>query len=221
MKSFRISIIAIIVICSSIFDLKAQESSAATEEVIVETVPDPSLSAQFSELKDKSNTFQEYKVIKITNLNNFWKNVQDTLKAEKQEILEAHQEIALQKGELVKIKQAYQQKEKELQQSDYEIAHINVLGLDILKSNYIYFNWGVILILMTLLAVIFTKYNISNKVAQAKKSEYEAIDRELNDYKQKAREKELKIKRELQTEMNRVEELNQEVASLRRQAPSR
>ncbi|CAN5228481.1 hypothetical protein BH23BAC1_BH23BAC1_28810 [soil metagenome] len=220
MRSFKFCLIAICVFYGSVNFVKAQENPASISEV-AEPAPDPSLSAQFNELKEKSNTFQEYKVIRISNLNNFWKNVQDTLKAEKQEILDAQQEIARQNGELIKINQAYQQKEKELQQSDYEIAHINVLGLDILKSNYIYFNWAVITILITLLAIVFIKYNISNKVAQAKKSEYEAIDRELNDYKQKAREKELKIKRELQTEMNRVEELNQEVASLRRQAPSR
>lgn len=221
MKLIKACLIVFCIFYCSMNEVKAQENPAATTEVIAEPIPDPSLSSQFTELKEKSNTFQEYKVIKITQLNTFWKNVQDTLQAEKQEILDAQQEIAKLNGELVKIKQAYQQKEKELQESDYEIAHINVMGMDILKGSYIYFNGVVILILMTLLAVVFIKYNISNKVAEAKKSEYEAIDRELNDYKQKAREKELKIKRELQTEMNRVEELNQEVASLRRQAPSR
>lgn len=180
-----------------------------------------SLYQQFVNLKDKSNTYQEYKVVKVTWLNGFWKNVKDSLEAAKSDFSVAQTEIEKQNAELENLKKTLAQKELEVNSSEYEKAHISVLGMDVLKSNYIIFNWTIILILLALVGVTFYSHKNSQKFASLKKADYDAIDKELVDFKAKAREKELRIKRELQTEMNRVEELNQEIALLRKQSTPR
>lgn len=190
--------------------------NATTEEV--ETVK--TLQHQFQFIKDKSNSYQEYKVVKITNLNNFWNNVKDSIAAQKAEYLAAQKEIESQKAALQKLQKEYNIKDDELQKGDYEKAHITFLGIDFLKENYIFINTGIIFFLILILAVLFFKYKGSERVAQIKKNEFESIDRELNNHKAKSREREIKIKRELQTEMNRVQELTQELSSLRSRSTS-
>lgn len=179
---------------------------------------DNSLRAQFNELKTKSNSYQEYKVVRVVSLDNFWKNVEDTLAAVHKEILDANNAIAAQNKRLDSLNQTLEAREEALEQSEYDIAHLQVLGMDVQKDSYVSFTWGVFFVLLLILAIAFAKYKSSNKVAIEKKTDYEELSQELNEYKQKAREKEIKLMRELQTERNTIEELNQKIATLRKQA---
>lgn len=179
---------------------------------------DRSLSGQFNNLKERSNSYQEYKVVKLTSLNEFWNNVEDSLAAVQREIIIANNEILMQKSRLDSLNQTLNAREEELQKSEYDIAHLTVLGMDIQKESYVTFTWGVFFVLLLLLAIAIAKYRSSNKVAVEKKADFEGLSEELNECKQKAREKEIKLMRELQTERNHIEELNQKIATLRKQA---
>nr|MDQ3394584.1 hypothetical protein [Bacteroidota bacterium] len=144
MKSFKTTIFFVYFL-SSFLIVNAQEVSSpdqeatSDEEAVVKT-----LQHQFQNIKDKSNTYQEYKVVKVTNLNNFWDNVKDSLEAKNKEYLAAIKVIEGQKTALQKIEEAYNVKDAELQKGDHEKAHISVLGMDVVKSNYIYFNTAII-----------------------------------------------------------------------------
>ena len=63
-----------------------------------------SLTEQFQELKDKSNNYNEYKVVKAYKLNEFWKHVGDTLNMYKSDLRLARNEIDLLKGEIESLK---------------------------------------------------------------------------------------------------------------------
>lgn len=208
MKSLKLTLIIGIFFLGQSF-VVAQED-APTE--------DNSLNAQFNELKNKSNSYQEYKVIKVVSLNNFWKNVEDSLAAVHKEILAANNEIAAQNKKLDSLNQTLEAREEALEKSEYDIEHLQVLGIDVQKDSYVSFTWGVFFVLLLILAIAIAKYKSSNKVAVEKKTDYDELSQELNDYKQKAREKEIKLMRELQTERNTIEELNQKIATLRKQA---
>lgn len=187
-------------------------------EVPGDTTEENTLSQQFNSLKDKSNSYQEYKVIKLTSLNSFWSNVNDSLAAIQKEIIVANNNITSLQQNLDSLKNKLEAREAALEKSEYDIAHLRVLGMDVQKESYVSFTWGVFFVLLLLLAIAIAKYRSSNKVAVEKKSDYEALNNELNDCKQKAREKEIKLMRELQTERNHVEELNQKIVALRKQA---
>jgi DNA repair exonuclease SbcCD ATPase subunit len=187
-------------------------------EVPGDTTEENTLSQQFNSLKDRSNSYQEYKVIKLTSLNSFWNNVNDSLAAIQKEIIVANNNITSLQQNLDSLKNKLEAREAALEKSEYDIAHLSVLGMDVQKESYVSFTWGVFFVLLLLLAIAIAKYRSSNKVAVEKKSDYEALNNELNDCKQKAREKEIKLMRELQTERNHVEELNQKIVALRKQA---
>ncbi len=212
MKSFLIHAFLILLTISFAW---AQDTTNAEVEA---SAPSNLLEDQFNDLKNNSNSYQEYKVIKLSALNSFWKIVKDSLKANDQELITARQNIISQNQQILVLKQDNALKEKEVQKSTYDIANISVLGVDMEKGKYVTINWFIIGGLLLLLGVVFYQYKESKKVSSEKRKAYEEIDLEYNDHKQKSREKELKIKRELQTEMNRVEELNQQIAALRKQA---
>lgn len=175
-----------------------------------------SLYRQFAALKDRSNSYQGYKVIKESNMDIFWKNVLDSMSINKQQLQITRQQIAKQQTELTQLKQIVADREQKLQKNAYNTARISVIGIDMLKENYIYLNVGIISVLILLLAAAIFKYINSNKVAVAKVSEFESVKSELNGYKQRLRERETIMGRELQTERNKIEELNQMVASLKK-----
>ncbi|WP_018479244.1 hypothetical protein [Pontibacter roseus] len=190
-----------------------------------------SLSGQFNELKTKSNSYnegnREYKVVNVSLLNSFWQSVQATIKqteqkqikdlnAAREDLAAARTKIEEQEKQLAALKQDNAEKEAAVQQSEDAVNNLSVLGLNVHKQVYVIINTAIIALLLIVLGIVFTQYKSSKKVTDEKKKEYEDIDREYNDYKKNARERELKIKRELQTEMNLVAELNEQIAALQK-----
>lgn len=190
------------------------------------------LQYQFNGLKSRSSSYrefnQDYKVVRVSSLDAFWKNVQDSLRAREQNIRKAgkateqalvqtRQELAAQQAELQSLKQANAQKEQKIRQTEHDIASLSVLGLDMNKQVYVVFSWIIIIGLVVLAAALFFLYKKSKVVSDEKVKAFEAVNQEYTTHKQSARERELKIKRDLQTESNRVAELNQEIALLRKQ----
>jgi hypothetical protein len=168
------------------------------------------LNAQYQELKQSSNNYQEYKVARERNLDALWKNVQDTMAARQRQMVEARQRIDEQQLEIRRLSQEIQERNKIIDESEHEQAHIQVLGMDVRKDSYVTFNWVVIGILVLLLAIAL--YNYQN----SKRSEYEQLEHEFQDFKLRSREKETKLMRDLQTERNTIEDLNQQLVNTQR-----
>ncbi|WP_460892159.1 hypothetical protein [Rufibacter soli] len=189
------------------------------------------LQQQFSSLKYRSSSHrefnQEYKVVKLSSLDAFFRNVQDTLKVRQQSIKNAgketaialaktQQELADQKAQVQALQQVNAQKEKQIQQGAHDVASLSVLGLDMDKQVYVVISLLIIAALAALATMFAFMYKNSNRVTQEKISAYEEISEELKNHKQAAREKEIKLKRDQQSEANKVEELKQEIADLQK-----
>ena len=175
-----------------------------------------SLNKQFQELKESSNNYQDYKVIKERSLDALWKNVQDTLAARQRQMLEARQQIQELQQEIKRQNQEITERSQVVAESEHEKAHIQVLGMDVRKESYITFNWVVIGILILLVAIAFYNHRNSKRFASRKRTDLEMLEQEFQDFKNRSRERETKLMRELQTERNAVEELNQQLEAAQR-----
>lgn len=171
------------------------------------------LEEQFRSMKNVSNTYQDYKVVRETLLNQFYNNVRDSINDYQQEIAEAQQRIEAQQQEINRLQNELQEREEAVAEAQHGIEHIQVLGINIRKDTYNFIVWGIILVLLIVLAVAILKYKSSNKVAVKKRNEYDNLDQEFNEFKLRSREKETRLMRELQTERNTVEDLNQRLAT--------
>ena len=223
MKAFFLSLFFVLSVSVANAQGTSKESAAATEN----------LARQFNKLKANSNSYSEnnktYKVVDVSALDAFWKNVQESFEAREQklkqagvqteqDLVQAKDSIAAQQEQLQELKQQYAAKEQEVQQNIHDVANLSVLGIDMEKQTYVIISFVVIITLLILLGIIMLQYKSSKSVADEKRKAYDDVHQEYDDYKKGAREKELKLKRELQTEMNRIEELNQQIASLKKQS---
>jgi hypothetical protein len=224
-KLFALTLV--FVFCNAFSLVKAQSTQATTQKVETETRPGGNtLARQFQQMRDKSTTYQGYKVINQNTLGTFWKNVQDSIRSVSKELVIARNKIDSQEAEFQKrtadqtaevkrIQQELQEQKKIVERNTYESARISLLGIPVLKENYLTITWGIIAALMLAVAVAVLKYMSSNKITVRTQNEYEAVKQELNGYKQRLRERETVLARELQTERNKVEELSQRIASLK------
>jgi hypothetical protein len=209
-----------ITFCLAFSTLAQTPSSSQNKPETPTATPAPSsnsLTNQFNYLKDRSNTYEEYKVIKITTLNQFWKNINDSLYVVKSKYKNSLKEISKLDQELKNLKLEVEKRDKNLASGEYDKAHITVLGIDFKKENYIYLSWAIIGALGLVILIGYFRYHSSQRIAYNKTKDVDSLNAELNDFKQKSREKELKMGRELQTERNKVEELNQKIVSLKKQ----
>jgi hypothetical protein len=190
------------------------------------------LQQQFNSMKFRSSTHSEYnrdyKVVRIDHLERFWKNVQDSLKgreqairqagkATEQALIKARQDLKTQQALVQALKLDNQQKEQSIKKTAHDVASLSVFGLDINKQVYLILSWVVILGLGILAGVFAFLYKKSKVVTDQKIQAFDEITQEYKEHKQNAREREIKIKRDLQTEANKVEELNQQIVQLKKQ----
>lgn len=217
---------------SCFISLSAAQAQQAQKAVGQAQRPAYTLQQQFNSLKARSSSYTEanrtYKVMRVDQLDRLWKNVGDSLrgregqirqagKATEQALVKARQDLKSQDQQIQALKNDNQQKQKALEQTSHDVASLSVFGLDMNKQVYVILSWIVILGLGILAGIFVFLYKKSKVVTDEKIHAYEDISQEYKEYKQNAREREIKIKRELQTEANKVEELNQQIIQLKKQ----
>jgi outer membrane murein-binding lipoprotein Lpp len=176
------------------FSLNAQDSSNT-------------LNAQFEKLKSESNNYQIYKVVEKSALNDFWDTVEDTLNDNAAKINKLQSDVNKLSGNVSKLENTVEQKDKELEDQASKIENMQFLGMDMTKSSYVIFTWTIILVLFIIVLVLYFRFKKANRVTKQKRIDYNELQEEFEAHRKRSRETETKIKRDLQTEINRVEEM--------------
>ncbi|UZR92858.1 hypothetical protein [Chondrinema litorale] len=174
------------------------------------------LSEAFSELKSKSTDYEDYEVVKKFRLENFWKQINDTITAKDNAYKETLTEIKSLKTQIKDMTASMEQKEQQVVDSQYLVDHLKFLGISINKDTYVFVNIFIILVLAAVIGIGFGRFKENERVTTTKKKEAVDAEEELEDYKRKSKEKEMKLRRELQTEINKNEELSKEIIQLKK-----
>lgn len=192
--------IIFLLICLAGAGVTAQDTEGQAQEP-------QNLNEQFKQLKDNSETFKSYKVIKETELNAFWKTVQDSVGNKEQRLSDAQNLIDVQKKELAELRGVIKEKDEQLAEKEHAGTHITVMGIDFLKDSYILINVVIISLLLIAMAILLYKFKDNNRIARKKTNDYERLDNEFENYKRNALEKQMKLRRDLQTAKNRLDEI--------------
>ncbi len=158
-------------------------------------------------MKMKSETYQDYNVIKKTTLDGMWRIVEDSVRAKQAVINQSKEEISRLKAELDNNTATLKAKEDSMKDIEYASTHITVLGIDFTKS---FFGGlvGVLLLLAALaVAAVIYYMKIMRRDLAEKEDLANTISKEYEDYKRKAMDKQTKLSRELQNERNKLQEL--------------
>lgn len=166
------------------------------------------LKDRYEKMVDNAETYTEYKVIKKVDLNYFWQTVEDTLSVINSQKNNAYTTINSQKHEIEQLNASIEEKNNLLQEGEHEKANLGVLGIDINKTTYSVVSLLLYGVLVTFIVILFLKLVSNNSTTRNAKSELTLVEANFEEYKRAALEKQMKLKRELQTERNKLMDLS-------------
>jgi len=193
------SILTIALFLFNVIALLAQESSA-------ENVTSNTLNNQFEKIKSEAETFKQYKLIEKTQLNAFWKTTMDSVKQLKQEKASLLDESESKDQRIETLESTLSEKNDQIDDLETQTSTIEVFGAEFQKSTFIFISFFTAGSLIVVLGFVSFKYQDNNRVAQAKVNDYNKLNDEFEEYKRNALEKQMKLRRDLQTERNKIEE---------------
>ena len=162
-----------------------------------------SVNNQFDNLIKNSNRYQDYKVVKTNWLLKLKSNVTDSISASKTEINSANKLINAQKKSVDSLKLAIHTSEASISNLNNEIQSISLFGMQINKGTFKTLMFSIIAILALLLLFFISKFKQSNSVTTQAKLDLKELDEEFETHRKKALEREQKVRRQLQDELNK------------------
>jgi len=164
---------------------------------------DPSLNGQYNFLLKKSKSLYGAKLINPSRLSSLWKSVNDTLRKERKQLTQAKQEIKSQKDNIASLKGEVTGKESSLASATASVNEISFLGIAFNKGTYNTIVWAIIIILGAGLAIVIFQSGKYRKEANYRTQLYQEVADEFQTHKVKAKDKEMRLARELQDERNK------------------
>ena len=174
---------------------------------------DQSISGTYNALYDKSETYNAYKVFRISSMNALMNKVQDTLRVHKQTIADRNQEIADLKLNIELLNEKISELDEDLTATKKVAGSISLLGLLISKAAYNIILWGIIAGLVVLLVIAYGSHARSLKLYSIARKEFTDLNEEFEEYRRTSQENKVKLGRELQTERNLVADLKSRLAA--------
>lgn len=156
-------------------------------------------------MKDKSESYSDYKVIKISILDGVWKIHMDSMNLRKQQLADARQSIKKLEGEVTAAAEQVKKTEAAMAASEYERTHLSALGIPVAKTFFVTFVGIIIAGLVIALLVALASVRILRRANKEKELTVNAVSSEFEAFRKKALEKEVKISRELQSERNKLQ----------------
>lgn len=188
MKSF-IQLFLIVFLSQSLFAQQKKDTLTLTQ--------------QFDKIYRTSTSYQEYKVISKARFQNLKGNVQDSINILQKDIQEKSSIISSQKDSISESKKVIATLSGDLNQTIAEKNSMSLLGILMSKSAYNILVWSIIIGLLAALLFFIYKFKSSNIYTVEAKSNLQEIEEEFATHKKKSLEKEQKLRRQLQDEINK------------------
>jgi predicted PurR-regulated permease PerM len=168
----------------------------------------PSAVENLETVVDKSNDYQQYKVVEKVEINTAIKKVFTAFDLLSTEISSLKDSIQSQDKQIQNLNTEVSDLNKELSSLQNEKDEIVFLGMSLTKSSYETITWSTLAVLIILLFLFIFKYNRSNLLTKEAKQNLKNLDADYESYKRISLEKQQKLGRELQDEKNKVQKLN-------------
>ncbi len=165
------------------------------------------LQERFELMKEKAESYNDYKVIKNYILDGVWKIHMDSIAKLKLDLSQANIAISNLQNEIKKSEALVKEAETTLADSEYERTHLSVFGLRVAKGVFVTSALIILGALTLALLTLLGTFKILRRSNHEKELTIHSIASEFEDFRKKALEKEVKLSRELQSERNKAWEL--------------
>lgn len=208
----KTNILPLVIACLISLSALAQENtprststqrSAATPAPVQGSLSSGSINSQFDFIFNSSNNYQEYKVVKKSSLEKLKSNVADSIKTLQQQLAETKSSIGSHDEDLNALQDSLSTTKKALDEAKAQKESFSFLGKQMAKASYNGMVWGLITLLFIVFLVFFFQFKKCNKVTVETKKSYGTLQEEFEKHRKRAMEREQRLNRQLQDELNK------------------
>ncbi|ASV31946.1 tRNA (guanine-N1)-methyltransferase [Maribacter cobaltidurans] len=180
------------------------QESEGEETLSLESGP---ISSQFDYVAKKSGNYRadgvRYEVVKEANLYKLRGNVLDSIAAFNKKTSELNSTISEHETTITSLNKKLEETTTNLEAVTEEKDSMSFLGILVSKTTYNLILWTIIAGLFILLGTFIYKFRNSNILTQEAKQNLAELEVEYEDHRRRALEREQKISRKLQDELNK------------------
>lgn len=203
---FLAKVTVILIVTFNLQTLTAQTQQEDAEEQY--SLDSGNIDSQFEYVFRKSGNFkgtngQPYEAVKQAWLLKLKANVLDSLKTTYKDLANSEATVANQVKEIDDLKAKLGNTQTTLDQTNEEKNNMALLGMQTSKTNYNVIMWTIIAALTALLLFFIYKFKNSNSLTKEAKHKLEEVETEFEDHRRTALEREQKVRRQLQDEINK------------------
>lgn len=182
----------------------AQETEEVDDKLSLDSGP---ISNQFDYVAKRSGNYRadgiRYEVVKETNLFKLRKNVLDSIAAMSKKTAELKATIAEHEITITSLNDKLEETTTNLVEVSEEKDKISFLGIPVSKGTYNFILWTIIGSLFLLMGLFIYRFRNSNVLTQEAKRNLTELEVEYEEHRRRALEREQKISRQLQDEINK------------------
>jgi len=165
------------------------------------------ISSQFDYIYKKSGNYRadgkRYEVVRVISLDKLRSNILDSLKVYAEKKAELNATISGQESTISSLNNKLDETSNNLNTVTEEKDSMSFLGMLVSKVTYNTILWTTIAALLGLLLLFVYKFRQSNILTQEAKTSLSEVEEEFENHRRRALEREQKINRQLQDELNK------------------
>ena len=177
--------------------------TAQTAVAPVEEVKPTTLEGVFQQLIDRSGAWQNFKMLDRGKLAAFQRSMTDSINGVRSQLVAEKQKVKENEATIKELNDKITEIQAALDQTKDQKDSVNFFGLLISKSLYNTIMWGIVLALASLLVLYIYKFSNGNVVTKKSINDLNELQEEYENYRKAAIEREQKVRRQLQDEINK------------------
>jgi len=161
------------------------------------------IASQFDYIFNTSNNYQDYKVVRKTSLEKLKNNIIDSLRGMQSKLSTIHTSLDSHDQEVSSLQDSLAKINEELKITKEQKESFSLLGILLSKGAYNTLVWCVIGLLLILLIFYVYRYRQGHTLTSDAKKTLDDLRDEFDQHRKKAMEREQKLNRRLQDELNK------------------
>ncbi|GAA4801225.1 hypothetical protein GCM10023231_32480 [Olivibacter ginsenosidimutans] len=161
------------------------------------------ISSQFDFIMSTSNNYQDYKVVKKIYLEKLKSNVADSLQEIQSKLTHVNTTLTTHDTAVTSLQDSLTNIKKELKMAKERNESFRFLGFYLSKGSYNTLVWCVISLLLVVLVFYIYRFRQNHKLTADAQKTLEEVRAEFEQHRKRAIEREQKLNRQLQDELNK------------------
>lgn len=177
--------------------------TAQTAVAPVEEAKPTTLEGVFQQLIDRSGAWQNFKMLDIGKLAAFQRSMTDSINGVRSQLVAEKQKVKENEATIKELNDKITEIQAALDQTKDQKDSVSFFGALVSKGLYNTIMWGIVLALASLLVLYIYKFSNGNVVTKKSINDLNELQEEYENYRKAAIEREQKVRRQLQDEINK------------------